>query len=331
MKLYPIKFNPSFKEKIWGNRRLSSFMSTRLPAEKQFGEVWHTVDRENDQSQVQNGWYQDKTLHDLVQEFPDQLLGTRIMPDSYERFPLISKFLSIEDALSIQVHPPGDYAQHKENDEGKIEAWYILEASEDAQIIRGVLPNIGPEDLLQAIKEDRPKECLNTVPARQGDVVLIPPRMIHSIEGEVLLYEIGQNSDVTYRLYDWNRLTEDGTTRKLNLEKGIDLVDFEAMGRTRARSSDKDGPGDERKILVRCTKFILEKIGFSRKIKEQKTTEQFELIVPIKGSGNIVSKQQNDIKFSYERGECLLIPGGMENYELVPNKDSTVLKVIPTR
>lgn len=329
MKLYPVKFTPIFKEKIWGGKRISSF-SNALSSEKKIGELWQLVDRQDDQSQIANGPYEGKTLHDLVDKFPEDFLGTRIMPDEFGRFPLISKFLHAQENVSIQVHPAEERAHHKEEDEGKIEAWYILDAGPDAQIIRGVLPHVTPDEFLQAIKEDRPLECLNTVPARKGDIVLIPPGMVHSIGGDVLLYEVSQNSDVTYRLYDWDRLTEEGTTRKLHLEKGLDVVDFEAMGRTRARSSSKDGAGDERKILVRCPKFILEKIDFSRQIEEEKTDERFELIVPVEGTGSVQSRHPEGNKFHYNPGECFVLPGGMKNYLLDPDQDTELLKVTPT-
>ncbi len=250
-------------------------------------------------------------------------------PDQFGRFPLIAKLIDANENLSLQVHPPSDYAQLKENDEGKIEAWYIIDADEEAQVIRGVLPNVGPEDLIDAVREDRPLDVLNAVSVSAGDVVLIPPGIVHSIGGGVLFYEIQKNSDVTYRLYDWNRLTPEGKSRPLHHEKALDVIDFEAMGRTRARPTEVEGPGDKREVLVRTTEFTLNKIQTSDEIEETNQESSFEILTIVEGSGQFRCGKNDGIQFGYGRGDFYLIPAGLNRYRVQPDSETVFLKAEP--
>ncbi len=331
MRLYPIQFKPIFKPKIWGSRHLARFLGTSLPGEDPIGESIHLVDRPGDDemSVVDNGWSEGTSLQEVVEKAPDQILGPESNLDSYGRFPLMIKFLNARKKLSLQVHPGDEYANMNEDDEGKFEAWYIIDADEDAQIIRGVLPDVTPDDLVDAIRNNKPLDVLNCIDVRDGDVILIPPGIVHSIGGDVLLCEVEQNSDVTYRIHDWNRLGPDGQSRQLHLNKALDVIDFQAMGRTRTRSAEVEGPWKNREILVRTPKFKLEKLTVDTEIPEEHPGKTFHLITCIGGSGRFLCGSNENLQFAYSRGDCFLMPAGLGDYRIEPDAESVLLKTSP--
>jgi mannose-6-phosphate isomerase len=332
MQLYPIRLEPIFREKIWGGRRLASYFDRDLPSDRTYGESWNVVDRESDHiSKISNGPHKDKNLKELIQLDQNAVLGEERNLDAFGRFPLMVKFLHAHENLSLQVHPGDEYAQLNENDSGKLEAWYILEADEDARVIRGILPDVNQEEFVEAIRAGQPMDVLNCIDVRPGDVILIPPGIIHSIGGDVLLCEIEQNSDVTYRLHDWNRLGPDGSSRELHLDQAMDVIDFQAMGRTRTRSSEMEGPWKNRELLVRTPVFKLEKIEAEREFTEDHPPESYHLITCISGTGSIDADASDESPVTYRRGDTFLIPARMGDYTLNPDQESTLLKTTPSK
>ncbi len=329
MQLYPLRLEPIFKEKIWGGRRLGSFFDTELPSESTFGESWNLVDREEDHiSVIENGPWQGKNIRTCFQDHPDAILGSDRNLDHFGRFPLMVKFLHARENLSLQVHPGDEYAQMHEKDAGKLEAWYIIEADEDAQVIRGILPNVDRDELVKALRDDRPMDVVNCIDARPGDVILVPPGIIHSIGGDVLLCEVEQNSDVTYRLHDWGRTGPEGNSRELHLDKALDVIDFQAMGRTRTRSSKKKGPWKDRELLVKTPVFQLEKIVATESYTEEHVPESFHLMTVMDGAGSFAGNGDTPPP-SFHRGDCFLLPAEMGAYEVNPDGEVTLLKITP--
>lgn len=330
MQFYPVRFQPVFREKVWGSRRLGDFLRTPLPSGERYGEAWLLSDRSGKGGPISSavdGPHEGKTIHEMARKWPEAILGKNVSFDAFGRFPVMLKLLDVRDRISLQVHPPDDYAQKHENDAGRIEAWYILDADPDARVIRGVLPDQEPEDLVTALKEDQPISVLNSVSIESDDVILIPPGTVHSISGNALLLEVYQNSEATYRLYDWGRENR-AKNREIQLKKALDVIDFSAMGRTRARPSEMDGPGDRRRSLVRTGKFELQHVEFSRSTEEPLPDERFEVICILEGEGKMKSDDEN-YSLEYRHGDCFLLPAALQNVSFHSEEETSILKTLP--
>lgn len=227
--LYPLLFKDILKEKIWGGRRLNTIMGKSLPANIPVGESWEISDHGADTSIVANGSLAGSTLHELIEKYGAQLLGTDVEA-SLNRgiFPLLIKFLDASDRLSVQVHPNNAYAQLHEGPRvsGKTECWYIVHAEPGAHMVVGVKKDTTAARFKQGIKEGTLGDHLATLTVASGDFIYIPSGTLHSIMEGIVLCEIQQNSDTTYRVYDWNRKGLDGKLRQLHIGRSLDTINF---------------------------------------------------------------------------------------------------------
>ncbi len=218
--LYPLKFKSIFKETPWGGSRLREVFSKETPRGVKIGEAWEIVDRTTDNSVILNGPCQGTTLHELLEQQSTELLG--VPENLYRRFPLLVKFIDATGRLSLQVHPDDDYASTAgERDGGKMEAWHVVQADPGSWIVHGLKKDV-PLELLEEHLRKGAKEqiesCLNFLTVDPGDTILIPPGTPHAAGNGLLLLEVQQNSDLTYRLYDW------GSNRPLHLEKALEVI-----------------------------------------------------------------------------------------------------------
>ena len=212
----PLIFKPIYKERVWGGQKLATRLDRSIPPDKPIGESWEIVDRKADQSIVAEGPHKGKTLKQLLES-----CGAEIMGPQYKQhtpFPLLVKWLDCKDTLSVQVHPPKDIAPLF-NGEPKTENWYILESDPNAQLYLGLIPQTSLSDFSKAIEQNRLEPLLACTESQAGDSYLIESGTLHAIGGGNLILEIQQNSDTTYRAYDWNRLGLDGTPRELHQDK----------------------------------------------------------------------------------------------------------------
>ncbi|GMQ56008.1 class I mannose-6-phosphate isomerase [Vallitalea sediminicola] len=309
--LYPIFFEPDFKERVWGGTLLKDKLNKVIPYEHT-GESWEVACHDNGNSIIKNGELKGKTLKEVLENNAEELVGHKINSD--DKFPLLIKFIDAKDKLSVQVHPEDEYAMQYENGElGKSEAWYILDAQPGAKLIAGLKDNVSKDDFKKALEEGHLEQVLNEVEVEAGDVINIPAGFVHAIEDGILLAEIQQNSDTTYRVYDWNRVGLDGNMRDLHVEKSLDVIDFEGK-----HSKDivtglgiKDG---ENEIIyyVANKYFSLEKIGLKESLKE-KTENKFFIYMCISGSGKVV---YNNIEYKFKLGDSFMIPASLDEYEL---------------
>lgn len=222
--LYPLKLNPSLHIKVWGGRKLSTDMNKPLPTDDPYGEAWEL----HDSSTIANGNLQGQTLHEVVQAYGTDLIGAKNNPD--EGFPVLAKILDASDWLSVQVHPNDEQAKTLEGDpRGKTEAWVILAADEGAQLVIGLKPGTSREVMAQAIRDNRLEDFVVYANVKVGDVLYIPANTIHALGPGLLIYEIQQSSNITYRLYDWGRLGLDGQPRELHIEKGVQVSNLESL------------------------------------------------------------------------------------------------------
>ena len=214
--LYPMLLDPTLHVKVWGGRRLETVMHKHLPTNEPYGEAWEL----HDSATVANGALSGRSLGDLLTEYGEDLIGS--VSDPAEGMPLLVKILDATDWLSVQVHPNDEQARQLEGEpRGKTEAWYILAADEKAELVIGVVPDASAEEVADAIRENRLEEMLVYEPVEAGNVLYIPAGTIHALGPGLLVYEIQQSSDTTYRLYDWGRMGLDGQPRPLHIEKSL--------------------------------------------------------------------------------------------------------------
>lgn len=231
MQLYPMLFKPVLQDYIWGGRRLEQY-GRELPKGKQIAESWEIAAHDDGMTEVENGIFAGKTLQSVLDLFGKDLVGTRNdWALEMGKFPWLVKLLDANKMLSVQVHPGDDYARVHENGElGKTEMWVVLDATPEAAIIYGLAKEVSRERLEEAINSGNVEEFLNKVTIRRGDHICVPAGTVHAILGGAVIAEIQQNSNVTYRLFDWNRTDDSGKSRELHIDKALDVINFEQVG-----------------------------------------------------------------------------------------------------
>ena len=304
--LYPLKFNKVFKEKIWGGRKLENILKMNLPTNINIGESWEVSCHANGLSLVDNGYFKGQSLRKITNTFGANLLGKEVYEKYGNQFPLLIKYLDINDKLSIQVHPDNNYALKVENEFGKSEAWYIIDASEDAKLIMGLAPNVNKEKLLESLETKDFNKIFNIVSVKNGDFIQITPGLIHSIlEGSVLICEIQQNSDSTYRIYDFDRVVE-GKKRELHLNKALDVIDYNKNPKV---ISKPIGTAKNEKVnILKDELFNVDTLTVDTQFKSE-PYKNFQIFSVLNGSGYI---QFNNENYELQIGDTYFIPANLE-------------------
>jgi mannose-6-phosphate isomerase len=220
-----LHFTPHYHTRVWGGRRLESVLHRTLPDDQPYGESWELVDRERDQSLVASGPLAGTSLHELWTHRRDEVFGGLLAGAESARFPLLIKILDCSDDLSIQVHPPASVAAVL-GGEPKTEMWYVAHADPGARIYAGLRAGVTRERFERALEDGTVADCVHRVGARTGDSLFVPSGRLHALGGGLLIYEIQQNSDTTYRVFDWNRLGLDGKPRALHVAESLQSIDF---------------------------------------------------------------------------------------------------------
>src|ERR1700730_3075219 len=260
--MHPIRLQASLHETIWGGRRLERDEWKRLPpGDVAIGEAWETEIN----TIAQNAPYRGKTLGKLVQEYGEDLLGPQVIAIFGHRFPLLAKFIDANAKLSVQVHPDDHYAaQHEQGKLGKTEFWYVLHAAPGASIIHGFKSSTSRAEVQRAIESVTLENLLTEMPVAPGDVIFVPAGTVHAIGSGVLLYELQEYSDVTYRMYDYGRLTAQGRTRELHIGRSLDVAYYDTSPRTKTRPVLLAGCASyEDRCLVACQYFVLRELRFN--------------------------------------------------------------------
>lgn len=304
----PLTFVPLYMERVWGGRRLAEDLGRELPGDAPIGESWELVDREEAQSIVADGPLKGTTLNELWTAHRVQIFG--VDAPSTPRFPLLGKLLDAKDTLSVQVHPPADVAPLLHG-EPKTEMWYLLGASDEAMLYAGFRKGMTRERFERAIAEGAIKDTLHAVAVTEGDTMFIPSGRCHAIGAGCLIIEIQQNSDTTYRVYDWDRLGLDGKPRQTHIEESLVSVDFQDH-----EPSLSTGAGEE---LVSCEHFHV-----SRWVLEAPRCED-------KGVGAIFVVVEGRVACgdkTFSRGEWFLLPACASQRELRPNGRAAMLRCV---
>jgi mannose-6-phosphate isomerase len=261
-RLYPLTFEPVLKDYVWGGRNLAR-LGRRLPPEGPVAESWEIAAHKDGTTRVENGPYAGQLLTEVHAELGLDLIGrNNAWAQDRGKFPLLIKLLDATAPLSVQVHPSDDYARLHEGDElGKTEMWYVLHADPGAELILGVTPGTTREHLRRAIQESRLDPYLHRVAVRDGDHVCVPAGTLHSILGGVIMVEIMQNANTTYRVYDWGRLDADGKSRPLHVDKALDVIDLTAVApEVQAAQIVEEKQGFRRAVMCRNDYFMAERI-----------------------------------------------------------------------
>lgn len=327
--IYPLTFTPVFKDYIWGGRNLKEKLGRELPPGN-VAESWDISGHPSSPTKVNNGPLAGQTLPQVLQLLGTDLVGSRSQAMlARGKFPLLIKLLDANKPLSVQVHPNDDYANRHENGElGKTEMWYILHAAPDAHLIYGLKPGVTPELFRQKLEEGRLETCLHRLPVKAGDAIFIPAGSIHAIMDGIVLAEIQQNSDTTYRVYDWNRVGADGKPRPLHVDKAIDVINFEQVEPgpyPPELLEDNDSYKQER--ITGSPYFNVEKITFKGENSTFKGTcdgSTFEIWGAMSGSGRVVWHGDPLILPSVR---FALLPAALGNFEMTATGQATMLRV----
>jgi len=309
---YPIKFKPIYKDYIWGGRYFEKF--DRVLPEGILAESWELSCHKNGVSIVANGELEGKTLPEVVKGDSKNILGTKF-PLDCDELPLLIKFIDANDRLSVQVHPDDNYAAVYEGGLGKNEMWYIMDVKPGAKLVAGLKAGVTKEIFAKAIKENRIEECLLEVEVKPGDVINIPAGLVHAIGAGIVIAEIQQTSDTTYRVFDYNRVDSKGVGRPLHLEKALDVINFEA-GPRKVKCE-----GINVKINDKCNKtvylankyFACECYEVKGSFTEKCDGSKFNVFICLEGDGKI---ETENIAVSFKAGETVLIPAAIGGYKV---------------
>lgn len=298
--MYPLKFENIYFDKVWGGRDFENFRNN-LP-EGSIGESWDVACHKNGTSIISNGEFKGMKLSELIKIQGNKLMGSQMPLD---KFPLLVKLINAQDKLSIQVHPSDGFAGET-GEMGKTEIWYVMEAEEGAEVIVGA-EGCSKAQLTQSIESGQLEKYLHVVPVKKGDVFFVESGLIHGIGAGVIIAEIQQNSDTTYRVYDYNR------GRELHIEKALEVVNLNLKGDTENLETIVED-GYKKKVYCNCKHFILELYTIENKLVEKSDEERFYIYTCVEGRGEII--WENGIS-SFVKGESILIPALLGKYEIL--------------
>lgn len=307
--MHPITFSPLYMERIWGGRELENVYGRQLPqCTTPYGESWEMTDRPEEQSVVSHGELKGCSLHELWQTRRYEIFGPGL--EGFERFPLLIKILDARDKLSIQVHPPAEIARDL-GGEPKTEMWYIADATPDAKLYVGLKSGIGKADFEDAIENGTVDQVVHAITPRPGDSIFIPSGRLHAIGAGLLIYEIQQNSDTTYRVFDWNRMGLDGQPRALHVEQSMRCIDFDDI---EPGMDEPDGS-----VIAHCSYFHVERVDVAAGTElSNADPERFSIVTVVRGE-----LESGDGR-KHIAGDFLLLP--RQSTPLIASSDSTILQ-----
>ena len=307
-KAYPLQFNPILKERIWGGTKLKTLFNKPITSNIT-GESWELSDVKGDVSVVSNGEYQGKSLTELLETYPDELLGTQVHERFGKQFPLLFKFLDAREDLSIQVHPNDELAKERHNSFGKTEMWYVMQADENARIIVGFEEKSSPDQYLKSLEEQTILGLLHTVDAKKGDVFFLETGTVHAIGAGLVIAEIQQTSDITYRIYDFNRKDADGNTRELHVDLALDAINYEKTNTQKTYTNN----ANQSNGMVDCPYFTTNYIPLDGESIVSKDGESFTVYMCVEGHFEVVIDGN---PYKYQTGDTVLIPAAIHALHL---------------
>lgn len=307
--LYPLKFQPILKDKIWGGEKLTQQFNKNSKS-KELGESWEVSAVPGDISIVSHGELKGKSLQDLIDIYRSELLGDRNFKRFGNQFPLLIKFIDAKQDLSIQLHPNDELAKKRHNSFGKTEMWYVMQADKDANLIVGFNQKVNKEIYLEHLKNKTLTKLLNFDKVKEGDTYFIEAGRVHAIGAGVLLAEIQQTSDVTYRVYDWDRVDANGNERELHNDIALDAFDFDMKDDFRVSYKKQKNTSNE---MVHCPFFTTNFLELDAPLHKESNQDSFMIYMCVDGEVEILTETS---KVFISKGETLLIPAGIRSYSL---------------
>lgn len=316
-----IRFEPILKDKIWGGSKLSDLLGKKSDR-NDVGESWEISDVEGDTSVVCNGALKGMDLKELISTFKEDFVGQKIYQHFGEKFPLLIKFIDAKEALSIQLHPNDALAKKRHNSFGKTEMWYVMQADPKANLIVGFQKNVTKEEYLHHLENKSLAKILNIDEVAPGDVYFIPTGRVHAIGAGVLLAEIQQTSDITYRIYDWDRKDLEGNYRDLHTEEAIDAIDYSVKPSYKTLYSKKQNESTQ---MVSCPYFTTQVMPIEGQVSvDHSKKDSFVIYMCVKGKA-IFSNENNHEELSI--GQTLLVPAALKHFVINSDVDTELLEV----
>ncbi len=308
MKLYPLQFQPIFKERIWGGIKLQSILNKSITS-KTTGESWEISTVDNDISHVANGFLKGNSLTQLIEKYPEAILGKKVYQQFGNQFPLLFKYLDAREDLSIQVHPNDKLAKARHNTFGKTEMWYIIQADVSAKLIIGFKEKSTPNEYLKCVKNKSLLTILDAKKVKKGDVFFLETGTVHAIGAGSIIAEIQQTSDITYRIYDFDRVDANGNLRELHIDLALDAINFDVVTAEKEYSKEKNISNK----IINCQYFTTNFIPLDGSIAINKNAESFTVYMCVEGGFEL---EYNEEIYFYRLGDTILIPAEMNNYKI---------------
>lgn len=320
--LYPLKFKPIFKDKIWGGRKIKDVIGLDYGKLPNCGEAWLLSGLWDEQSVIANGDFEGDEINDLVETFMGDLVGEGVFDKYGEQFPLLIKIIDANDWLSVQVHPDDELAEKREIGNGKTEMWYVMQADQGAELVSGFNCEMNRMKYIRVLKDNAIEMVLNHETAEQGDVFYIPAGRVHALGPGIVVAEIQQTSDTTYRIYDWDRIDQAGMRRELHIPQSLDAVDFDPVENYKSpyeKVLNKTVP------VVDSPYFTTNVLHLNGEMaKDYSELDSFVLLFPVEGKFSL--EWENGSVF-VNTGEVVLIPNVIEKVNIKAQGDCKLLEV----
>jgi mannose-6-phosphate isomerase len=319
--LYPLKFKTIFKDKIWGGHKIETYLHKNIGNLPNCGETWEISGVKSDVSVVDNGELKGQSLANLLEQFKDELVGKKVYDHFGNIFPLLVKFIDANDDLSVQVHPNDELAKKRHNSFGKTEMWYVIEADPGATLIAGFNREMNEKEYVEALNSGHIMDILNREDVKAGDVFFLPAGRVHTIGKGLLIAEIQQTSDITYRIYDFDRVDDKGNKRELHTEEALAAIDYKHYPEYKTKYQHKK---DEAVEVVKCPYFTTNIMDFTHGTeKDYSALDSFVIHVCVAGEYTI---KHNNLAYPVKMGECILLPKTIDKIELKTTSGFKILE-----
>lgn len=320
MNLYPIKFEPILKKIIWGGSGICKFKNIS-PVIDGIGESWEVSGVDGNISVVANGELKGKSLDELIKVYQEQLVGKKVYETFQNTFPLLIKFIDARDNLSIQVHPDDKLAKERHNSFGKTEMWYVIDAAKDAFLYSGFEKELTPQQYVKSIEDNTFVDYLAKHEVKKGDVFFLPAGRVHAIGAGTFIAEIQQTSNITYRIYDYNRKDANGNSRELHTDLAKDAIDYKIYDNYRINYKEEENKPIN---LETCKYFTTNLLKLNENIVQDYTTvDSFIIYICMEGSCEVVDNKGN--KIALRQGESILIPADTLQVEIFPSDKGVLM------
>lgn len=315
--LYPLIFEPILKDRIWGGKKLETELGKNIPGPST-GESWELSAVEGDVSIIREGVYKSIPLNLLLGHFPEEILGAGVYARFGTQFPLLFKFLDAKEDLSIQVHPNDELAKKRHNTFGKTEMWYVMQADKKSRIIVGFKEKSNREQYLEHLKNNDLPALLNEAEVKKGDVFFLETGTIHAIGAGILIAEIQQTSDITYRVYDWDRTDATGKHRELHTEQALDAINYNPADAKKSYNKKTNSSN----IMVDCPYFTAACVPLSGNMDIRKSGSSFTVYICTEGEYTL---EATDGYYDFKKGDTILVPAALKDFKL--SGEATLLEI----